>query len=530
MAEVGSAYLSIVPQAPGFERLLARETGGAFDKAGREGGRRMGQGVEKGSKQSFAAAGAKVGGAFAAAFAALGVTQILGAAASAVKDFAMDSIRAASDLGESVNAVNVTFGDAADGILELSEKAATAVGLSKSQFNGLAVQFSNFAQTVAGEGGDVVKVMDDLTTRGADFASVMNMDVAEAMTLFQSGLAGETEPLRRYGIDLSAAAVETYALANGIATAGTEMTEQEKVQARYGLLMQQTTKTTGDFANTSDSLANRQRVLAAEFENVKSEIGEALLPIMNDLMGFVLEHGIPALQSFAAWVKDNEDGIKAFAVAIADMTLAAVEGFLRMVAAGAGWYSATAGVIANVWRIFSDFVQNMLDGAAKAFSWVPGVGPKLQSAADEFRSMDTVATRSLALMEQSARSFSNGVSNAADSVAGLRNQITMLKDKDVYVRVHTTQLSSGRTRVESTKFRAHGGPVEAGQPYIVGEYEPELFVPDRPGTILNQQQIAAAGIGGDTWNVYADPKSAAELVEAGMTARRHQAAVRGRLV
>ena len=33
-------------------------------------------------------------------------------------------------------------------------------------------------------------------------------------------------------------------------------------------------------------------------------------------------------------------------------------------------------------------------------------------------------------------------------------------------------------------FRANGGPVKAGQPYVVGERQPELFVPNRSGTIL----------------------------------------------
>lgn len=35
-----------------------------------------------------------------------------------------------------------------------------------------------------------------------------------------------------------------------------------------------------------------------------------------------------------------------------------------------------------------------------------------------------------------------------------------------------------------------GGPVEAGQAYVVGEREPELFVPRISGTILNQSQQA----------------------------------------
>ncbi len=33
-------------------------------------------------------------------------------------------------------------------------------------------------------------------------------------------------------------------------------------------------------------------------------------------------------------------------------------------------------------------------------------------------------------------------------------------------------------------FRANGGPGKAGQPYVVGERQPELFVPNRSGTIL----------------------------------------------
>jgi hypothetical protein len=195
--------------------------------------------------------------------------------------------QSASDLGESVNAVNVTFGEAADGVLALGDNAAKSVGLSKTEFNGLAVQFSAFAESVAGKGGDVVGVLDDLTTRGADFASVMNLDVNEAMRLFQAGLAGETEPLRKFGIDLSAAAVEAHAYATGIAETGAKLTETEKVQARYSLLMEQTAKTQGDFANTADSFANRQRILNAELENAKAAIGQGVLPMMEALLGAV---------------------------------------------------------------------------------------------------------------------------------------------------------------------------------------------------------------------------------------------------
>lgn len=232
------------------------------------------------------------------------------AAVAAGVAFAKSAVGAASDLNESANAVNVTFGEAAGGIAQLSKEAATAVGLSSSEFNGLAVRFSSFAQTVAGDGGDVAGTMDEMTTRAADFASVMNLDVADAANLFQSGLAGESEPLRAYGLDISAAAVETFAYANGLAVAGEALTEQQKVQARYGLIMEQTAKTAGDFANTSDGLANRQRIMAAEFENVKAKIGAGLLPVLSAVVGFITTKVIPAFGKASEFVAKAFDFLK----------------------------------------------------------------------------------------------------------------------------------------------------------------------------------------------------------------------------
>lgn len=261
--ELATAYVSIVPEGSKIAPGLRKEFRGAqssADKAGKTTGKRF--------SSSFGSS-LKVAGALGAAFAAAKVTDLIGS-----------SITAASDLDESINAVNVTFGDAAAGIRKLGEEAATSVGLSNEEFNGLAVRFSAFAKQVAGPGGDVVGTMEDLTTRAADFASVMNLDVAEAAEKFQSGLAGESEPLRQFGLNLSAAAVESFAYANGIADAGSELTEAQKVQARYGLIMKQTAKTQGDFSNTSDSLANAQRILGARWENLKAQLGQRLLPII----------------------------------------------------------------------------------------------------------------------------------------------------------------------------------------------------------------------------------------------------------
>jgi phage-related protein len=260
VAEQAYAYVTLIPVAKGFQQAVAKEMGGV-NNVGKKAGDDAGKGFSSGFGTAIKGL-AVVGGALAVA----GITSFL-----------KDSVKASSDLNESLNAVSVSFGSATQGIVSLGETAANRLGLSAVQFNAIATQFSGFATNIVGPGGDVVGFIDELTTRGADFASVFNLDVDEALRLFQSGLAGETEPLRKFGIDLSAATVEAFAYANGIAAAGSPLTEQQKQVARYGALLEQTNKVQGDFANTSDGLANAQRILAANFANVQAEVGGPLL-------------------------------------------------------------------------------------------------------------------------------------------------------------------------------------------------------------------------------------------------------------
>ncbi len=238
------------------------------------------EGFGKKSSKSLITAGGLIKTAFA------------GVAAKAIFSFVGGTISAFSDLNESTNAVEVTMGDASEAILQLSDDAAESVGLSKSQFNDLAVAFSAFVETISEEsGGDFAGTMDDLTTRVSDFASVMNLEVTEAARIFQSALAGETEPIRKFGIDLSAAAVTLEAVETGLVDTASEMTAQDKVLARYSLLMKATEKTAGDFVNTSDDLANATRILSAKWLDAQAVIGEALIPTLEDMFP-LFESGI----------------------------------------------------------------------------------------------------------------------------------------------------------------------------------------------------------------------------------------------
>jgi AcrR family transcriptional regulator len=264
MAEQAYAYVTLIPVAKGFQSAVAKELGGAKG-VGKTAGEQTGKTFSKGFAGPLKGLAVAVGGALAA----VGVTQ-----------FFKTSIARASDLGESINAVTVSYGEFADDVLALGGDVASRLGLTTTDFNAAAVRFSAFAERVVGEGGNVAGFVDSITTRASDFASVFNIEVSEALQVFQSGLSGEAEPLKRFGINLLDSEVSAYAYRAGIASVGEALTETEKVQARYGLLLESTAKTAGDFANTSDGLANSQKILQANFSNLQAEVGENLAPVM----------------------------------------------------------------------------------------------------------------------------------------------------------------------------------------------------------------------------------------------------------
>lgn len=329
--------------------------------------KQTGRDVEDSGRRASRAAGGWATFGRVARRAALGAAAGIGLVTVAAAKMAKSSIRSASDLGESVNAVNVTWGKQAKAVKQLGRQAAKSMGLSRKDFHQLSVQFSAFSEQInGGAGKGSVKILKNITQRAADFASVMNMDVNEAVTVFQSGLSGETEPLRRYGIDVSAAAVQTWAYANGIAEAGAKLTTTQKVQATYGIIMEKTRKTAGDFKNTSKELANQERILAARYENSKAKLGRGLLPMQTAIVRFLNREGIPAFNRFSDWfAKDGIPKIQSFieeAKPVVKETLPAVRDGLQ--AAWKWGKKAGAGVmkLVDAFNAMPSWAQTMLVG------------------------------------------------------------------------------------------------------------------------------------------------------------------------
>ena len=227
----------------------------------------------------------------------LGLTNAIGSAAGNITSFVTDAIGAASDLNETIGKTGQIIGqDALPELEKWAEGAAVAFGQSKTQALDAAGSFAIFGKSAGLSGQDLVDFSTHLTELSSDFASFFNTSPEDAITAIGAALRGESEPIRRYGVLLNDATLKERAFKLGLIETTTQaLTPQQRVLAAQAEILAQTSDAQGDFARTSGGLANQQRILEASLQNVSAEVGQKLLPIMVELIHFVNESLIPAL-------------------------------------------------------------------------------------------------------------------------------------------------------------------------------------------------------------------------------------------
>ena len=194
-------------------------------------------------------------------------------------DFAKEGIELASDLTEVQNVVDVTFGDSSGTINDWAKQAATSFGMSELAAKEYTGTLGAMLKSQGITSESVVQLSTDLVGLAGDIASFYNLDVETAFKKIRSGMSGETEPLKELGINMSVANMSAYALAEGIEKPWKKMSQQEQTILRYNYLLDQTADAQGDFARTSDSYANQQRIMELTMQNLSAELGEKLLPV-----------------------------------------------------------------------------------------------------------------------------------------------------------------------------------------------------------------------------------------------------------
>lgn len=314
-------------------------------------------GVKAGVNEANAALGkvggvaTKMGAAVAAGMAVVGAA--LGAASVKMVQMGADAGETASllatSLGPATEGLNQRLRDFAENanrsFFELQEGSATFVAMTRSM--------GATQEQAADLSGDFVEMATDL-------GSFFNVATDDALLDLQGALAGSSETMQKYGIDVRETTLKQMALDQGLITSATDTLPRfVRAQLIAEAVTRQAADAMGDAERTSQSFQNQLRGLQGQVRDAATEIGIKLIPTGERLLA-AFRAILPALKQIAA-------GIFAIFANIVEIGI----DFVKSLAEGMGVQFDTLAEDGATWG--QNFVVSLAEGMAAAISAVVSV-------------------------------------------------------------------------------------------------------------------------------------------------------------
>ena len=291
------------------------------------------------SLSSFGAGAMRLGGALTGAL-TLPITAIGGA-----------SIKMAMDAVESENLFTIAFGGMATAARAWSEELSTNLGLNEFELRRTSATLNTMFLSMGLGAKGAFDMATGLTALSGDLASFFNLKPEDAFEKLRSGIVGQTEPLRSLGILVDENTTKTFAYTHGIAAEGAELTQVEKVLARYGTIMAQTSLAQGDLARTIDSPTNQLRIMKEQLGETATAFGMALLPAVTQVIS-ALKRIMPYLEQAVQWFAGLSPAMQTTIIGVAGV-LAALGPLIVILGSVATGFAALMPVIAPIGAVLA---------------------------------------------------------------------------------------------------------------------------------------------------------------------------------
>jgi hypothetical protein len=214
---------------------------------------------------------------------------VVGAGLTATTALLSKAVMSASNFEAEFEGVNQVFKEAAGSVQAFAEQAAKSAGLSATEALQASKTFGLFA-TGAGLGvKEAATFSTTMVQLAGDLGSFNDVPTAEALAAIQSGLMGQAEPLRNFGVFLDDARLKAEALNMGIYNGTGPLSTQQKMMAAYSSILAQTTVQQGDFVKYGDTLGNQLKIISSDFQNLTRDIGVMLIPVITEAMPAIRE-------------------------------------------------------------------------------------------------------------------------------------------------------------------------------------------------------------------------------------------------
>ena len=217
-------------------------------------------------------------------------------------------VDAGSDLAESQSKVQVVFGKSSKVVEDFAKNAADSMGMSRQKALEATGTYGNLFQAFGVGQTQAASMSTSLVQLAGDLASFNNASPEDTLLALRSGLSGEAEPLKKFGIAINDARLKQEALNMGLYNGKGILSVNAKTQAAYALIMKDSTLAQGDYARTADGVANTMRSLQANFADVSAELGQILIPYFQRLLSVVKDSILPRVREFVDIL--GQDGLR----------------------------------------------------------------------------------------------------------------------------------------------------------------------------------------------------------------------------
>lgn len=208
-------------------------------------------------------------GALSFAVAAKGISHLIGLA---------------SDTTEATNKVREVFGEAAQSVEDFAKRGATALGASRRETLQMTGEIGNLLVAQGLQKKAAAALSKQVVQNAADIGSFNNALTTDVLVAYRAALVGSSEPMLRFGVDTRVTRLEQIAFETGITKTIRKLGTQEKALAAIAAVQKDTRIAAGDFARTSDDLANSTKILAAQWEDFSTTLGKLFIPVATDVV------------------------------------------------------------------------------------------------------------------------------------------------------------------------------------------------------------------------------------------------------
>ena len=206
-----------------------------------------------------------------------------------------DSMKVASEAEETWNLFVTTFNNVETTAINASNAIASSMGLATSTAQKALGVFGDLALGYGQTDAAALEFAETLTKASLDLISYKNLTGSydEIFSSIASGIAGNVENFRKYGVVITQAEVKTRLQQKGLDKLTGSSLQFAQMQERMNIFIEKTANAQGDMVKTMESTENVTRRLSEATKEWKENVGEnwnkVLTPVKSAIADYLDE-------------------------------------------------------------------------------------------------------------------------------------------------------------------------------------------------------------------------------------------------